>query len=103
MTTPPRERGGFLGDACLSPATLPPTGPVRASRFRERGFRAPHGVSCESIPALSGWLRPSTPGLRRFEYCITGSLKYLLTFTFFIIGGRAIPLPPERGSPLARN
>ena len=37
VTTPPREQGGFLGDACLSPATLPPTGPVRAGRFRERG------------------------------------------------------------------
>ena len=50
VTTPPRERGGFLGDACLSPATLPPTGPVRAGRFRERGSERLTACSYESPP-----------------------------------------------------
>ena len=44
VTTPPREREGFLGHACLSPATLRPTGPVRASRLRGRGPSASRRV-----------------------------------------------------------
>lgn len=52
VTTPPRERGGFLGHACLSPTTLRPTGFVQASRLRGRVSSASRRVVLPaSLPA----------------------------------------------------
>ena len=103
MTTPPREQGGFLGDACLSPATLPPTGPVRAGRFRERGSERLTACRMSRPPAPSGCAGCGVPGRRRFEHCTTGWCRGLLTFLYFIIGGRRFLWRFKRASPLAVN
>ncbi len=88
VTTSPREQGGFLGDACLSPATLPPTGPVRAGRFRERDSERLTACRMSRPPAPSGCAGCGVPGRRRFEHCTTGWCRGLLKFLYFIIGGR---------------
>ena len=91
-----------MGDAYLSPVTLPPTGPVRASRFRERAFRAPHGVSGKSAP---GSLRLYGRALRGDDASSTLSRacgRVLVTFLYFNIGGRRFlcrlkaPVPSPR-------
>jgi hypothetical protein len=48
VITPSPKGDGFLGDACLSPATLPPTGPIRASQAVELGGSLPGRVATES-------------------------------------------------------
>ena len=84
------------------PVTLPPTGPVRASRFRERAFKAPHGVSGKSAP---GSLRLYGRALRGDDASSTLSRacgRVLVTFLYFNIGGRRFlcrlkaPVPSPR-------
>ena len=93
VTTPPREQGGFLGQPPLRLGTgfpaARPTGPVRAGRFREREqIQALTACRMSRPPAPSGCAGCGVPGRRRFEHCTTGWCRGLLTFLYFIIGGR---------------
>ncbi len=56
VTTPPRERGGFLEHACLSPTTLRSTGFVQASQ-PEAGVLHPGW----GIPRTAGGFTQSRP------------------------------------------
>ena len=99
----PREPGGLLGDAYLSPVTLPPTGPVRASRFRERAFKALHGVSGKSAPGSLGLVTAEHSGATTFEHSIPGVRESSSNVSLFQHWRAAIPLSLETASPLAAN
>ena len=99
VAPPPRERGGFLGDACLSPTTLPPTGFVQASQPVRAGDlhpgRAEHGTAggCNSGPL---------PGSHRVGYQ-SGTPRHAAV-TLFLVTVLRGSLPPTTGnSKLSKN
>ena len=99
---PPRERGGFLRHACLSPTTLHLTGPIQASRLRGRVSSASRRVVLPALfPAgLDTGQALQVPALVR-SCCERRGMQQV--FSSFYIGSRAIPPSLERDGPLARS
>ncbi len=103
MTTPPRDEGASWATHAfprLRYRPLAPSGPAASE-----GGGSEHLAAClvNRPPALSGWLRQSTPGRRLFERCTTGSRESSTLVYFFHHERAAIPPSLERDSPLAAN
>jgi hypothetical protein len=60
VITPSAKADGVLGDACLSPTTLPPTGPIQASQPESWG---PHPGRVATEPRGSSLKRASVDPL----------------------------------------